>query len=191
MHSCTNVVTHRRVTEADFLSIHQVALASWHHAYGHLYDAAYIDSFVDEHYHPRKLARLLKQADTGETIFEAATLNDQVIGFFVIDAARPHAYMHRLYLLPAYIGKGVGRGLLERGEHLLRVRRVRRYSCFVHARNELGKAFYLRQGFRHVEASDTENDWYMEKSLGQLDRAVGAGRTIARRAWSALRRSAP
>jgi GNAT superfamily N-acetyltransferase len=169
-----NEVTYRRVTEADLPGIHQVALASWHHTYGHLYEAAYIDSFVDEHYHPLKIAPLVTRANAGETFFEVATVNDQVVGFYVIGVTRRHAQMYRLYVLPAYIVKGVGRALFARGEDLLRARRVSRYSGFVHGRNELAKAFFLRQGFRHVEAKDTEEDWYMEKSLAQRDRVIVA-----------------
>jgi len=39
------------------------------------------------------------------------------------------------------------------------------YHYFVHKDNELGKRFYMRRGFRHVPASDRDDEWYMEKTL--------------------------
>ncbi len=62
--------------------------------------------------------------------------------------------LFRLYLLPAYIGKGVGRQLLERGEAFLVTQGVLHYCCFVQQNNALGQRFYLCQGFYHVPAFD-------------------------------------
>ena len=74
------------------------------------------------------------------------------------------AELFRIYLRPAYIGTGVGSALLAR-EHSLRTRSVPSYYCFVHKDNELGKCFYLRQGFRHLPGSDRDDEWYMEKTI--------------------------
>jgi uncharacterized protein with von Willebrand factor type A (vWA) domain len=35
----------------------------------------------------------------------------------------------------------------------------------VHSRNEIGKAFYVRQGFSHRPEQDADDEWYMEKTL--------------------------
>jgi hypothetical protein len=47
----------------------------------------------------------------------------------------------------------------------LRAARVNVYSCYVHKGNELGKRFYLRQGFEHRPERDRGDEWYMEKKL--------------------------
>ncbi|MDW8234901.1 MAG: GNAT family N-acetyltransferase, partial [Roseiflexaceae bacterium] len=75
------------------------------------------------------------------------------------------AQLFRIYLLPTYIGRGIGSGLLQRGEAFLRDQGVDSYFCYVHKDNELGKRFYLRQGFVHRAGLDRDDEWYMEKRL--------------------------
>src|SRR5262245_55974228 len=89
----------------------------------------------------------------------------QIIGFCNIGLPTRGAQLSRLYLPPTYIGRGIGRRLLERGEAFMRTRRLPSYYCFVHKDNELGKRFYLRHGFRHHLESDQNDEWYMEKQL--------------------------
>jgi hypothetical protein len=57
-------------------------------------------------------------------------------------------------------------------------------GVFVHKDNEVGKRFYVRQGFRHVSTQDREDDWYMEKavageaSVGTLRSPVGPSQSL-------------
>jgi ribosomal protein S18 acetylase RimI-like enzyme len=46
-----------------------------------------------------------------------------------------------------------------------RQERIDELDLFVHKDNDLGKRFYLRQGFRHLPGSDRGDEWYMEKAL--------------------------
>jgi ribosomal protein S18 acetylase RimI-like enzyme len=39
------------------------------------------------------------------------------------------------------------------------------YTCYVHAKNEIGQAFYQRMGFIHQPADDHEDEWYLWKQL--------------------------
>jgi hypothetical protein len=48
----------------------------------------------------------------------------------------------------------------------------------VHKANALGKSFYLRNGFIHMIEKDDEEEWYMEKRLGEQE-SSGSGRTTA------------
>jgi hypothetical protein len=41
----------------------------------------------------------------------------------------------------------------------------------VHNANDLGKSFYLRNGFTHVSEKDDKEEWYMEKRLGAHEHA--------------------
>ena len=37
--------------------------------------------------------------------------------------------------------------------------------CYVHAKNEQGKRFYMRHGFHRQPERDEDDEWYMDKNL--------------------------
>jgi GNAT superfamily N-acetyltransferase len=119
----------------------------------------FVDQFVRTNYAPDRLRALVPAVAAQHMFFDVALDEDHVVA----SATSGGAELFRIYLRPTYIG--MGSGLLERGEHFLRTRRVSSYHCFVHKDNELGKRFYLRQGFRHVRAADQDDECYMEKVL--------------------------
>ncbi len=55
--------------------------------------------------------------------------------------------------------------MIELGEEYVIKSGSKKYFCFVHNRNEIGKQFYLRKGFRHIADNDHEDEWFMEKVL--------------------------
>jgi len=134
-------------------------------AYATNFDPAFIDQFVRTNYAPDRLSALLLLVAAQHMFFDVALDGGRIIGFCNIGATGRGAELFRIYLRPAFIGTGVGSGLLERGEHFVRTRGFPSYYCFVHKDNELGKRFYLRQGFRHLPGSDQDDEWYMEKTL--------------------------
>ena len=182
----------RCATEYDFPAIVAVALKSFMLAYATIFEPKKIEALIEESYTPEVLRRFLEQTRTGGTFFEVAATRDRSVGFCVIGMGRAasrrtlrhpfygplEAILYRLYVDPEYTGKGVGHGLLRRGERFIEQHGIARYSCFVHARNEIGKAFYLRQGFEHVQAKDRLEDWCMEKALG--GRAAGEHSLVGR-----------
>lgn len=170
----------RIATESDFAAVAEIALKSFLLAYAGIFSRAEIEALVSESYAPPTLARFVEQAGRAETHFEVVTRSDErLVGFCVMGSGRTPAqrkfyhrfysrmigHLYRLYLDPAFTGKGVGHALMSRGEDFLRERGIFRYSCYVHRGNEIGKRFYLREGFRHVAEKDRGDDWYMEKSL--------------------------
>jgi ribosomal protein S18 acetylase RimI-like enzyme len=158
-------ITYREFTPDDFAGIHRVALESWRATYANFYDARFIENFVNTHYAAKKLKELLPQVRSGRMHFHVAVDPPQVVGFCNLGFTPHGLELWRLYLLPSYIGRGVGRGLLECAEAFVTSHGSHRYSCLVHKENELAKNFYLRNGFVHVAERDLEEDWYMEKSL--------------------------
>jgi ribosomal protein S18 acetylase RimI-like enzyme len=91
-----------------------------------------------------------------------------VVGFWHIAQTKQGMKLLRIYLRPGYIGKGIGRTLLRQGEEFIKSRGYHSYFCFVHKDNELGKGFYLRNGFTHLVENDQEDDWHMEKRLANV-----------------------
>ena len=97
--------------------------------------------------------------------FYVAEYGSNVIGFCNLGIHRRIAELYRIYLLPSYIGQGIGKKLLRRGETFLQEYHIDTYFCFVHKDNELGKQFYLRNGFQHIPKRDQDDEWYMQKTI--------------------------
>ena len=89
----------------------------------------------------------------------------RVIGFSHIRHSRMGWELLRIYLLPEYIGKGVGKKLLSFGELFLRRKKVNRYIVSAHAKNRLAIEFYLRNGFSRSKGKDKGGEIYFEKNL--------------------------
>jgi GNAT superfamily N-acetyltransferase len=108
-------------------------------------------------------------ADLERADFFVAQIDDEIVGFYSLSAAGPRAELENLWLLPACMGQGVGRGLFE---HALA--RARELGCSVleieSDPNALG--FYQRMGARVVGQHVGEVDGQprilpvMELSLG-------------------------
>jgi ribosomal protein S18 acetylase RimI-like enzyme len=142
-----------------------VALEAWQHTYRDIFDPQFIEHFVNRNYAPEAIASLFPRLHSGTMCFYVAEHKSKVIGFCNIGFGQQIAELYRIYLLPAYIGQGVGRKLLESGENFLLEHGMNIYFCFVHKDNEIGKRFYVRAGFQHVAQKDHSDEWYMEKRI--------------------------
>ena len=158
-------VTFRSFQPDDADAVYRVALAAWRYTYRDIYDVTFIDQLVRRHYALEALRRLLPSPYASTMFFEVALASAEVVGFCHMGERDHGMELFRLYLLPAYIGKGVGRQLLERGEAFLVAQGVLHYCCFVQQNNALGQRFYLRQGFYHVPEFDQGDNRYMKKQL--------------------------
>lgn len=161
-----STIHYRPIQASDADAVFAVAQEAWRFTYASIFDPAFIEQFVSRNYAPEQLRALVPRVDSGALFFDVAVDADQVVGFCHIGVAAQGAQLFRIYLLPAYIGRGIGSGLLQRGEAFLQSRGLDSYFCFVHKNNELGKRFYLRQGFIHRAERDQDDEWYMEKRLG-------------------------
>lgn len=156
----------RAFNEGDARHVHDVAFEAWRFTYRDIYPAAYIREFLNVHYAPEQLKRLASGVAAGEVFFDVAEHRSRIVGFCHIGPTREGAELFRIYLLPEFIGQGIGGELLGCGEAFLLAREWRSYFCFVHPSNEIGKRFYENHGFRHLADRDADDGWYMEKSLG-------------------------
>jgi ribosomal protein S18 acetylase RimI-like enzyme len=158
-------IDYRALRADDVDDVFETARLAWQFTYATIFDPAFIDQFVRTNYAPDRLRSLVPLVAAQQMLFDVALDNQRVIGFCNIGPTSRGAELFRIYLTPTHIGMGVGSRLLERGEEFLRARGFPSYYCFVHKDNELGKRFYVRQGFRHIAGSDREAEWYMEKTL--------------------------
>ena len=160
-----DAMVYRSLQTSDVEAVLAIAREAWQFTYATIFDPAFIDQFVRTHYAPERLRALVPLVEAHQLFFAVALDAEQRIGFCHIGPTARGAELFRIYLRPAYIGRGIGSTLLERGEEFLRTRGFPTYYCFVHKANELGKRFYLRHGFRHRPESDQNDEWYMEKRL--------------------------
>lgn len=162
----THVVI-RPIRESDAPSIRAVALEAWQYTYRKIFDQQFIENFVNQNYAPQAILPLLSGIQAGSMFFDVAEYSSKVIGFCNIGITKYGAELYRIYLLPTFIGQGIGRRFLERGEAFVVEHGIDSYSCFVHKNNEIGKRFYLASGFNHISAKDQDDEWFMEKNLSK------------------------
>jgi ribosomal protein S18 acetylase RimI-like enzyme len=155
----------RPIRESDVAKLRAVALEAWQYTYRHIFDQQFIEHFVNRNYAPERILDLFPRLQSGTIYFNVAEHNSRIVGFCNIGIDGQKAELYRIYLLPAYIGQGLGRKLLERGEEFLLEHGINSYFCFVHKDNELGTRFYARSGFQHIYEKDQEDEWYMQKKL--------------------------
>lgn len=160
-----STIVYRSLQPQDVDAVFATAHEAWQFTYATIFDPAFIDQFVRTNYAPERLRTLVPMVEANQQFFDVALNTDRVIGFCNIGVTARGAQLARIYLRPASIGYGIGRTLLERGERFVQARGFATYSCFVHKDNELGKGFYLRQGFCHCPESDQNDEWYMEKRI--------------------------
>ena len=161
----------RALQETDVQAVYEVAFAAWHSTYKHIYPAEFITNFVKTNYAPAGLLRLVPRVQAGHQFFQVALVHARVVGFCHIAETRQGMELRRIYLHPSSIGQGIGRALLRQGEAFIRARGYRTYCCFVHKANDLGKNFYVRNGFTHIIEKDDDEEWYMEKRLGEHEQS--------------------
>jgi ribosomal protein S18 acetylase RimI-like enzyme len=159
-------IAFRALRETDVQAVYEVAFEAWHSTYKDIYPAEFINNFVNTNYAPAVSLRLVPRIQAGHQFFHVALSQSSVIGFCHIAETRHGMELLRIYLRPSYIGQGIGRALLRQGEAFIQARGYSAYFCFVHKENDLGKNFYVRNGFTHVIEKDAAEEWYMEKRLG-------------------------
>ena len=160
-------VVFRPLHATDAPAIQAVALEAWRYTYRDIYNPQFIENFVAGNYSPQAILALLPRIAAGQMFFQLAVRGDQILGFCNIAVSEQNAQLLRIYLLPSQIGQGLGRKLLGLGETFIRNHELPKYFCFVHKDNQIGKRFYLRNGFQHVIEKDHEDEWFMEKQLSK------------------------
>ncbi len=147
-----------------------MALKAWEFTYRNIYAPSTIRRQVAEYYAAERLKASIQRSERRESCFEVALDNGKPVGYANVGRTRGSwrnpflpkgkAYrtsaweLFRIYLRPEYIGKGIGKELLHRCEEFLRGEKAKQYSVYVHARNKLGKKFYLRNGFVRAKELD-------------------------------------
>lgn len=150
-------------TEQDIPAIQFAAAESWRATYQAIYSPDFIEAFIGRAYSAESLRRVIGST---QSVFVVAREEGSVVGFSHAGYGPRGAELYRIYLRPAWWGSGVGDLLLQRTEQWLRDEGYPGYGCFVHARNDVGRRFYVKHGFRHLAEHDEEGEHqFMWKEL--------------------------
>jgi len=147
---------YRVLRNEDVPEIQAVALKAWTFAYQR-YGLALkrIRRFVSERYSTDSFEKtVFPSIQKKESQFYLATDKGKIIGY---SNAGPGIWgweLYRIYLLPEYIGKGVGKKLLLLSEDFLRSKKAKKYHAYVWKENKAGLDFYKRNGFVKLEGKD-------------------------------------
>jgi ribosomal protein S18 acetylase RimI-like enzyme len=127
---------------------HHVAVSTWHPAPERGHDVAW----------QRRRGRWESTLSSADGIVLVAERDGRVVGALIAEVEDPAdgsdtyavptstAHVHDIAVLPEARGAGVGRGLMERFEQLLRERGVKSYGLEVMAGNDAAQAFYAGLG---------------------------------------------
>jgi ribosomal protein S18 acetylase RimI-like enzyme len=132
----------------DVKQVQLVALKAWKFTYRKIYSTKSIERYVSSYYSDQRFKERLPRVRKGFDWFFVALDGKRVIGYSHIGRGRIGWELLRIYLLPQYIGKGIGKKLLQLGEAFLKRKKARTYFVTSHKRNRLGIEFYLRNGFK-------------------------------------------
>jgi ribosomal protein S18 acetylase RimI-like enzyme len=164
------VITIAAAQAKDIPALQVTAADCWWATYAEYLSADFIEHFLARAYSKE---RLLTQISDPQSCFLVVKQGNALIGFGQVGPTMPRrdhapvapADLHRLYLLPAYHGKGIGSRLLAELESWLRQREYPYYGAYVHELNEPAKRFYARRGFTHKPECDIQDEWYLVKPL--------------------------
>lgn len=142
-----------RVAEADLPRVRELARCIWPVSYAGMIPPGQIDYMLDWMY---SLERLSLDFRAG-VVFEWPTFDGVPIGYLATsrDAFAPDGpvlFLHKLYLLPGFQGRGLGARLLDHVLHSAVGAGCRRVRLNVNKSNARAIACYRRHGFV-VEAS--------------------------------------
>lgn len=170
------MIIYREFQEKDAEEIQQVAKQAWLFTYKNIFSNEFIDHFIKTNYDPKNLVRIVKFMEKGLTSFQLAIDTEKIVGYMHIGYTNYQMStqsdispieLHRIYLLPQYISKGIGKELLNLAEKFVLSKDHHMYSCFVHKKNVIGQKFYFKNGFIHIPEKDhvPEEELYLLKKL--------------------------
>jgi ribosomal protein S18 acetylase RimI-like enzyme len=168
------MVRYRVLRRKDVTEVQAVALKAWTFAYRRYgLSLKLIHKFVSERYSTDSFEKtVLPSIQKGEAQFYLATNKGKIIGYSNTGPGVRGWELYRIYLLPEYIGKGVGKKLLLLCEDFLREKKARKYHAYVWGKNKAALDFYKRNGFAKLEGKNKNRvEICIEKKLTNPARA--------------------
>ncbi len=161
-----NLIKLKEATTEDIPLIQTIAEQTWRPTYGHILTEEQTLFMLDMMYSSESLTR---QFETNTFIF--AYEGETPLGFAGFEPKDDTVMkLHKLYMLPAAQGKGIGKLLIQEVAKYAKQQGLK----FVHLnvnRNNKAIGFYEKQGFKIIKEEDINigNDYWMNDYVMQLD----------------------
>lgn len=163
--------TIRKASTADKLLIHQLASQTWEHTYGHILTKEQLEYMFDMMYAPDNIVR---QMEEKKHVYFIIYSDNTPCGYISIERVDENLFIfQKIYLLPSFQGKGIGRYMIEEG--ISYIKNVHPGSCKVQLyvnRNNKALEFYKRMQFNIIDTRDYPighdyfmNDYIMERDI--------------------------
>ena len=165
------MVRYRLLRQTDIPEIQAVALKAWTFGYRRYgLSLQHIRNFVKTRYSTESFEKyVLPSIKKGSSQFILATDKRKIVGYANAGPGTWSWELYRIYTLPEYIGRGIGKKLLTLSEDFFRSKRARKYHCYVWKENKAGLDFYKRNGFVKLEGKDkNKSEICLEKKLTSL-----------------------
>lgn len=141
---------------ADLLEVQRVAQVTWLHAYKEIYPEKAILTFLSQAYSLDRLRDLLRtDSNKLRRLFYVVATEDGIVGYGeLVERGFAEYELTRIYLLPEFQGKGIGKRLLN--QLINDVYPLRQMFAWVEKENGGGRSFYESMQF-HVEEEIEDN----------------------------------
>lgn len=162
----------RPATAADVSAIRAVASVAFPATYGAILTAAQMDYMMAWMYAPQSVAA--QMTDDGHRFFLAEDAGGRPIGYVSVGPAEgTDCELHKLYVLPAWQGRGVGRALFATALQWARQEATGATRLVLHVnRHNAAQRFYRRMGMVIERSGDFDighgffmNDYIMVRPL--------------------------
>ena len=148
----------RRATPADAEALSSLSRTCFTQTFGHLYDPADLETFLDEAYSPTVLRAELADPDRATWLLVEDSPDEALIGYVTAcpahlphpDVAPGDGEIQRLYILQGHQGGGRGTALLNTALEWLERDGPRTLWIGVWSENNGAQRFYARHGFEIV-----------------------------------------
>ena len=172
----------RNATVADFVSIRQIAYETWPLTFGSILSEAQISYMLEMMYSDSSLSKQVKELGHRFIIIDSIidSINESEVSacgyasFQTNYGERGECKVHKIYVLPAFQGKGLGKMLLDE----LRTIAIseNQVSLLLNVnRDNKAISFYEKYGFKIFSEEDIDigdgfymNDYKMKMNLGVL-----------------------
>lgn len=163
--------TIRKASTDDKLLIRELASRVWGNTYGHILSKDQLEYMFEMMYAPENIAR---QMEEKKHVYFIVYSDNVPCGYISIEKVDENTFIfQKIYLLPSFQGKGLGRYLIEQGTDY--IRSIHPQPCKVQLyvnRGNKALEFYKKMGFKIIDFRDYPigngyfmNDYIMEMNL--------------------------
>ncbi len=142
-----------RASIDDIPVIQYMAHIVWPVTFAGIFSQQEIDYMLEREYSTMSLKRQIEEK-RHVYLLGKSTITEKYIAYAAYELAFKQmdevAKLHKIYVLPDYQGRGIGKNLLQSIERMLRFKGVKRLTLNVHQQNK-AVVFYERMGFDLVK----------------------------------------